>query len=274
MKLLLLSLLSSAVLFAQSFYVLSGVDNYDPLVLNTSSKTQQYTKDIKSLMESMSQEIGVDTTGHPSRVLYFVISDTSLGDIIGLKVDFQLGEYVLREGESQSIFGVTYADIKLLAPDFNDKEDVEDQLADTIEDMLEKFKLQFQEDNKEISKGKIPFTHETFAKDMGYETNYNIALTKAKKEGKQVMLFMTTSYCPWCRKLESRLLSQIDIDKKIKDNYIPLTLNLDTDTYPEQFSKTRFTPILYIVDEKSEKIEHIFEGYNNRGDFIRLLNEK
>ena len=274
MKLLLVSLLSSAVLFAQSFYVLTGVDNYDPLVLNNSSKTEQYTEDIKSLMESMSKEIGVDTTGHPSRVLYFVISDVSMGDTIGLKVDFQLGEYVHREGETEPIFGVTYADIKLLAPDFKDKEDVEDQLADTIEDMLEKFKLQFQEDNKKISKGKIAFTHKTFAKDMGYETNYDIALSKAKKEGKKVMLFMTTSYCPWCRKLESRLLSQTDIDKKIKDNYIPLTLNLDTDTYPEQFSKTRFTPIIYIVDEKNEKIEHTFEGYNNRGDFLRLLKEK
>ncbi len=271
MKLLLLSLLSSLSLFAQSFYVLTGVDNYDPIVVNMSTKTQKYSADIKSLMQSMSKEIGVSTVGHPSRVLVFLINDISLGDTIGLSVDLQLGEYVLREGNTQSVFAVTYDDTKLLAPDFKDEEDVDDQLADAVEEMLEKFKLQYQSDNQKLSKEKKSVTHETFAADMGYETEYKVALEKAKKEGKSIMLFMTTSYCPWCRKLENRILSQTDIDAKIKAKYVPLTLNLDKDTYPEQFGKTRFTPILYIVGSQDENIEHKFEGYSNRGDFLHLL---
>ncbi|RLA59745.1 MAG: hypothetical protein DRQ78_10270 [Epsilonproteobacteria bacterium] len=276
MKLLLLSLLTSATLFSQSFYVLSGVDNYDVIVANMSSKTQKHAADIKSLMLSMSKEIGVDTTGHPSTVLYFLIADVSMGDTIGLKVELALGEYVLRKDASQRIFGITYMDTKLIAPDFKDEEDVEDQLADTVEDMLEAFKLQYEDDNKKLSntiksKAKKSVTHETFAKDMGYETNYQTALTKAKKEGKPVMLFMITAYCPWCRKLENRILSQGDIDTQVKAKYIPLMLNLDTDKYPEQFAKTRFTPILYIIDSKDEKIVHKFVGYSSRGDFLRVL---
>ena len=271
MKLLLLSLLSSVTLFAQSFYVLSGVDNYDAIVANMSPKTAKYSEDIKSLMQSMSKEIGVNIEGHPSRVLYFVIADISMGDTIGLKIELGLGEYVLRKGGTQRVFGVTYMDTKLIAPDFKDEEDVDDQLADVVEDMLESFKLQYQEDNKKLSTSKTSVTHETFAKDMGYETNYKIALAKAKKEGKGVMLFMTTSYCPWCRKLENRLLAQNDIDAKIKAKYVPLTLNLDTDKFPEQFAETRFTPIIYIVNAKTEKIEHQFTGYSARNEFLRLL---
>ncbi|MBA1419853.1 MAG: thioredoxin family protein [Epsilonproteobacteria bacterium] len=267
------TVLATTALFAQSFYVLTGVDNYDAIVANMSPKTAKYSADIKSLMQSMSKEIGVSIEGHPSRVLVFVIRDVSMGGVVGLEVKLELGEYVLREGSTQPVFGATYEDAKLIAPDFKDEEDVDDQLSDTVEEMLEKFKLQYIEDNKKLSTGKKSVTHETFAADMGYETNYKTALTKAKKEGKELMIFMTTSYCPWCRKLENRILSQNDIDAKIKAKYIPLMLNLDKDTYPEQFAKTRFTPILYIVNSKDESIEHKFVGYSNRGEFLQLLKE-
>jgi len=268
------TVLAGTSLLAQSFYVLSGVDNYDPIVANMSPKTAKYSSDIKSLMQSMSKEIGVSIEGHPSRVLVFVIRDVSMGGVVGLEVKLELGEYVLREGATQRVFGATYEESKLIAPDFKDEEDVDDQLADTIEEMLEKFKLQYIEDNKKLSTGKKSVTHETFAADMGYETNYKTALEKARKEGKDIMIFMTTSYCPWCRKLENRILSQNDIDAKIKSKYIPLMLNLDKDSYPKEFSKTRFTPILYIVNSKDESVVHKFVGYSNRGEFLQVLKGK
>ncbi len=269
-KVLLFTLLIT-IIHAESFFVLSGVDNYDPIVVNASSKTQKYNNDIKALMQEMSKELGINTLGHPSRVLVFVISDVSMGDTVGLKVDLELGEYVLRKGNTQRVFGITYNETQLLAPDFADDEDVEDKLADAIEEMLEKFKVQHKEDNKKLSKSKKSVTHDTFAKDMHYENNYKIALSKAKKAGKPLMMFMTTSYCPWCRKLENRILSQTDIDSTIKKRYIPLTLNLDKDSYPEKFAKTRFTPIIYIVNSTTEEIEHKFVGYTSKDEFLHLL---
>ena len=273
-KLLTLFIFTLSTLTAQSFYVLSGVDSYDPIVVNMSAKTEKYNEDIKSLMKSMSKELGVDTLGHPSRVLYFLIADVSMGETIGLKVELALGEYVLRKDASQPVFGVTYMETKLIAPDFKDEEDVEDQLADTVEDMLEAFKLQYEDDNKILSTAKKSVTHETFAKDMGYETNYQTALAKAKKEGKALMVFMTTAYCPWCRKLENRILSQDDIDAKIKAKYVPLMLNQDLDKYPKEFAKTGIVPVLNIVNSDTEVLEHQFVGYSSRGAFLRVLKEK
>lgn len=261
----------TATLTAQTFFVLTGVDSYDPIVANMSTKTQKYSADIITLMKEMSKELGIDTLGHPSRVLVFVISDISVGDTLALKVDLELGEYVLRQENTQRVFGITYSATKLIAPDFKDEEDVDDQLADAVEEMLDKFKLQHQEDNKKLSKSKKSVTHETFAKEMNYVTDYRTALSKAKKAGKPLMLFMSTSTCPWCRKLENRILSQTDIDKVIQERYIPLALNLDKDSYPEQFGKTRFTPILYIVNSETEKIEHQFEGYSSHDEFLHLL---
>ena len=96
---LLWGMLSTTSLWAQSFYVLTGVDSYDAIVANQSSKTAKYTADIKSLMQSMSKEIGISTAAHSSRVLALVIRDVSLGSSVGLEVKLELGEYVLREGE-------------------------------------------------------------------------------------------------------------------------------------------------------------------------------
>ena len=42
--------------------------------------------------------------------------------------------------------------------------------------LLEK-QFQLQEDNKKLSKDKKSVTHETFAAEMGYETDYKIALS-------------------------------------------------------------------------------------------------
>lgn len=274
LKILLVSFTLNMVLQAESFFVLSGVDSYDPIVVNMSTKTQKYSDDIKTLMKEMSKELGINTMGHPSRVLVFLIQDISLGDVVGLQVKLELGEYVLRKDAVKSVFGITYEDSRLIAPDFKDADDVDDQLADTVEEMLEKFKLQYQDDNKKLSTSKKTVTHETFAVDMGYETEYKSALDKAQKAGKPLLLFMTTSYCPWCRKLESRILSEANIDKAIKERYIPATLNLDKDSYPEQFGKTRFTPILYIVNAKTQEIEHKFVGYSARDEFLQLLNIK
>ena len=271
MRHLLLALFTSLSLQAQSFYVLTDVNSYDPIVANMSTKTQAYSEEIKLLMQGVSKELGIDTSGHPSRVLVFVISDISVGETVGLRVDLELGEYVHRKEGKQAVFALTYKDTRLLAPDFKDEEDVEDQLADATEEMLESFKLQYQEDNQKLSKEQKTFSHEDFATKMGYFTDYNAARTKAKKEGKALMLFMTTSYCPWCRKLENRILSQNEIDIKIKEKYIPVMLNLDADSFPKQFAKTRFTPILYIVNSNSEVIEKEFVGYSSRDEFLQLF---
>ena len=113
----------STTLYSQSFYVLSGVDSYDAVVVNMSPKVAKYSADIESLMQSMSKEIGVNIEGHPSRGLFFLISDISMGDTIGLKIELVLGEYVLREGSTQPVFGVTYMETRRIAPDFKDEEE-------------------------------------------------------------------------------------------------------------------------------------------------------
>ena len=273
MKKLLLLICVPFWLSAQSFFVLSGITSYDPIVVNNAVKTKRFTPAILEMMKNVSREMGVDISKHTSRVLVFVINDVSLGDCVGLKVDLEVGEYVKREGSTQPVFGITYSDTRLIAPDMRDIGDVDDELADAVEEMLEKFKLQWQEDNRKLSDTKTSVTHENFAKTMGYAQEYAAARTKALKAGKPLLVFMTTSYCPWCRKLENRILSQDAVDAKIKQRFVPMMLNIDKDSFPKALGKTRFTPILYIVDPKNDAVLAQFTGYAARDDFLHYLKQ-
>jgi thioredoxin-related protein len=155
-----------------------------------------------------------------------------------------------------------------------DSDDIEDTLMDTVDDMLRRFSHQYKDDNKNISDKKAGITHENFASQMEYETDYEVALAKAKKQGKELFIFMSTSYCPWCRKIENRVLSKVDINKRIKEKYIPVMLNFSRKNFPKQFKEINLTPTLYIVDPKTEKINHQFVGYSAKDDFLFELKRK
>ena len=268
-KSLIILLWVASALHAQSFYVLTGVNDYDPLVEAT-PELEIYKEEIYNEMREMSKEIKVNTAGHPSRVLAFIISKFSVGDTMAYKIDLELGEYMKRDGKEEGIFAISYIDTRMFKAD----EDIEDTLMDRVDDMLLRFSHQYKDDNKDMSYSKVGLTHENFAEHMGYETDYNVALAKAKKEHKDLFIFMTMSYCPWCRKMENRMLSKVDINNKIKDHYIPVMLNFSKKNFPKPLREIAMTPTLYVVDSQTEKITHQFVGYNQRGEFLELLKSK
>lgn len=266
MKILLLSILSAVTLYAQTFYVLTGVKDFDPLI-ESPSELKIHNEEIHEAMLEMSKEIKVNTANHPSRVLAFIISKFSVGDTLGYKINLELGEYMKRESDGGAIFALSYVDSRM----FKASDDVEEALMDRVDDMLQRFAHQYKDDNKDMSHAKVGLTHENFAEHMGYETDYKVALAKAKKENKPLFIFMSTSYCPWCRKIEKRMLSKVEIDKKIHSKYVPAKLNFSKKNFPTQFREIALTPTLYIVDSKTEKIVHQFVGYSARDEFLELL---
>jgi len=268
LTLFLFLLLTSFAAEAQSFYSLTGVDSYDPMVINTVKEMKKHNDEIKQLMQGVSNELGIDTKGHDSRVLVFVIKRFSVAESIGVKVALELGEYVKRKGVNTDVFAITYKSSQIITP-MEDK--LEDQLADSVEELLKAFRLQHIEDNKERLASSRSFSHESFAKVMKYETDYQVALEKAKKANKPLMVFMSTFYCPWCRKLESQILAKDTIDQTIHEKYVPVMLNFDEKQFPENLAQTRITPTLYIVNSENEKIEEKVIGYNNRSAFLHLL---
>lgn len=111
---------------------------------------------------------------------------------------------------------------------------------------------------------------EKFAKKHSYETNYKEAIERAKKEHKAIFLLQVSNYCPWCKKLEKKVLGSHKVDAVIQKNYIPLVLNRDKKEYPEQFG-TPIVPVSYIIDYRDEKHFKLLRGYKSKSDMLYFL---
>ncbi len=114
--------------------------------------------------------------------------------------------------------------------------------------------------------------YKKFAEDMDYSLDYDKALELAKKEKKELMLVMVANFCPWCIKLEKKVLKKEDINTKVHKKYIPVILNREEGKYPDIF-KTEMIPTVYFVDHNSAKIRTKVVGYNNKQDLVNIINE-
>lgn len=115
-------------------------------------------------------------------------------------------------------------------------------------------------------------SYKEFAKEVGYETNYNVALQKAKNEGKDLMVLMITNYCPWCSKFEKKTLSDKKIDEAIQSEYVPLIINKEEGGFPP-YLNAPIVPTTYFVDPKEEKAYFERVGFVNKVEFLELLKQ-
>lgn len=113
-------------------------------------------------------------------------------------------------------------------------------------------------------------SYRDFAKNMGYETSYELALQKAKKENKDLMLFMITNYCPWCGKMEKRVLAKADVDEALKAKFIPLILNKEEKNFPNRFDIPG-SPVLYLIKAETQEVYEKRLGYMNKKEFLNFI---
>lgn len=111
-----------------------------------------------------------------------------------------------------------------------------------------------------------------FAKEAGYETAYEQALKKAKKENKPLLFLVDTKTCPWCRKMERQTLKKTAIKNFVIKNFIPVTQYKNSGGYPKKF-KPRVVPTVWFIDPKSEESYFFSYGYKSKKAFQKTLEE-
>ena len=113
-------------------------------------------------------------------------------------------------------------------------------------------------------------SYKAFAQEHKYETSYEKAVAIAKKEKKDILMVQITNYCPWCRKLEKKVLASDTVDSYIHKNYVPLIVNREEGKLPKQF-KTPIVPVTYIISYKSDAEFKATPGYHSKSDFLHLI---
>ena len=109
----------------------------------------------------------------------------------------------------------------------------------------------------------------SFAKYMGYETDYNKALKKAKEKKKDIFVIIIKSGCKYCHKMMDEVLSERGVDRYLSRNFVKLILHREKSAYiPDLLLKRRFTPVSYVVGYKDESIKQMIVGYMEDEQFL------
>lgn len=261
-------LLLATVGHAETMFTLSNIKKAYPLVEIMGSKIpQSYKQTIYNELNSTLTQLKIKTNGYDQRAIAILVDETYVGKTPLITMKMVIGEQVKRLDNNQTTFAMTYQNQEHFV--LENMEEMEENIEDTLESLLDTFTTQYQEENKAIVT--VNLTHEeNFAREMEYETNYADALAKAKKMKKNVMFVLVANYCPWCRKFEERVLLKKELNDKIQSKYIPLILNREEGNFPKEFSKS-MTPIVHFIDYETEKSYHNVVGYNNREEFLHLL---
>ncbi|WP_461638109.1 thioredoxin family protein [Labilibaculum euxinus] len=86
------------------------------------------------------------------------------------------------------------------------------------------------------------------------------AVSKAKKEGKHVLLQIGGNWCPWCIKMHNYLSTDTTLNKLVEDNYIFLEVNYSKENknldalaelgYPQRFG----FPVMIVLNGEGERL--------------------
>lgn len=268
LKHLLLALLfSTSILSAETMFTLSGIKKVYPLVEITGSKiAQTYKKEIYNELNATLKQLNIDTQGYQQRAVAVLINEMYIDKKTLINMQLVIGEQVKRLDSNETVFAMTYQDKEHFVLENSD--DLDESIEDTLDTLLDKFSTQYKADNQSMIKIKID--ENNFASELGYETNYETALQKAKEMKKNVLFVLVANYCPWCRKFEQRVLLKKEVNDAIHKKYVPLILNREKGEFPEEFRKA-MTPIVHFIKYDTGKSYHSVVGYNNKEEFLYLL---
>lgn len=105
---------------------------------------------------------------------------------------------------------------------------------------------------------------------LGYSATYEEALNKSKIDNKPMMLVISTKTCPWCRKLENKVLRREIINNVVQQNFVALALEQNDDVYPKKF-RPQVVPTIIFVNPTDEKIFYKSYGYKTKNELQTIL---
>jgi thioredoxin-related protein len=108
-----------------------------------------------------------------------------------------------------------------------------------------------------------------FSANLDWPSDYEKALTMAKKENKLVYVLITSDSCRWCRKFENTTLKNKQILDRLHKGYVLVHLSRDRHIVPKKF-KTAPIPRHYFLDENGE-ILYSSLGHRNEDMFNAFM---
>ena len=116
------------------------------------------------------------------------------------------------------------------------------------------------------------------AAELNWGHNYNAALETAKKENKLVYLFIGADKCKHCERFKKQTLSNKELIKEMKEEYVLLYMSRDQHDIPDKFELFG-VPFHYFLTPEGKIIAEVqgsreLAGWYDVLDEIDLMKEK
>ena len=109
------------------------------------------------------------------------------------------------------------------------------------------------------------------AVELNWEHNYDKALATAKKEHKLVYFFIGADNCRHCDRFKKQTLSNPELIKKMKEEYVLLFMSRDQHKIPDGFEKYG-VPMHYFLTAEG-KIVAVIQGGRELAGWYDVLDE-
>ncbi len=114
-------------------------------------------------------------------------------------------------------------------------------------------------------------THET--SNLDWEKNWDSAFSRAKTEGKPVLVSFEAEWCVWCKKLDTTTYRDTAVMSLIADSLVPLTLDVDGagDALSDHYDVESLPTVLVFSPDGQERGR--INGYLPPGRFVEVMKE-
>jgi len=115
------------------------------------------------------------------------------------------------------------------------------------------------------------FVSSLYTHELNWLHDYNKALETAKKENKDVYLFIGADVCRFCDRFKEMTLSKKEVIDKINEEYVPVYLSRDQHFIPKHFA-IKGVPRHYFLKSNGDII-HDDRGSREVAGFYDMLDE-
>jgi thioredoxin-related protein len=100
--------------------------------------------------------------------------------------------------------------------------------------------------------------------------DWDLALRRAKREDKPVILYFFTAYCSYCQAMDKEVLAENEINTNLKKNIVYLRVDVEKRDDLARFYGIRGYPTTTFLEPNGQQIIQI-PGYIEKGTFKKLL---
>ena len=100
---------------------------------------------------------------------------------------------------------------------------------------------------------------------------FSVALERAKKENKIIMIKATSEHCHYCKKMDREVFIEDEVIEAMNKDFISVTVDVSKEQMPLSINAS-MTPSFFFVNKNSQIIKTI-PGSWNKMDFLTILKE-